>query len=167
MRVEPARIVADGVVAERDDRPAEAVGGAGGDPFPVDERALGLDRVVGLAQQGSVGDGHHGAAGVQQGQRYRAQRQPVHEVRRAVHRVENPEPLGGFDVGLVVGLLGQQRDVRRGLGQVVGDVTLDGQVDIGYQVAVTLVLHRARLRFLQRRGTDLRCLPSYFKKLLH
>ena len=82
--IQPAGVVADGVVAQGHDGPAEAVGGAGVDPPAAQERTLAVDGVVGLGEQGSVGDGDDGAAAPQQGQRYRAQREPVDEVRCSV-----------------------------------------------------------------------------------
>jgi len=55
---------------------------------------------------------------------------------------------------------------RRGLGEVVGDIALNREIDVGYEIAVTFVVHRAWLRLPERGRTDLCCLPSYFEKFL-
>jgi hypothetical protein len=43
---------------------------------------------------------------------------------------------------------------------------LNREVDVGYQIAVALVPHSARLRRAQSFRSDLCCLPSYFKKIM-
>jgi hypothetical protein len=65
------------------------------------------------------------------------------------------------------GLFGQQGDVGRGPGEVGVDVSLNPEVDVGDEIAVTFVLDRARLRLLEFGRTDLCCLPGYFEKLLN
>ena len=88
------------------------------------------------------------------------------EVGRSVDGVENLKPFCRLDVWLVLGFFGEQLNVGRGLGQVVGYVALNREIDIGYQVTVTFMVHRAWMRRSEGFGTDLRCFPSYFEKIL-
>ena len=88
------------------------------------------------------------------------------EVGRSVDGIENPKPFCRINVWLVLGFFGKQFNVRRGLDQVVGYVALNREIDIGYEVTVTFMVHRAWMRRSQGVGTDLRCLPSDFEKIL-
>ena len=82
--------MADGVVADRDDRVAQAGGGAGLQWPVAAVGAVAFDGVVALVQERCVDDGQHWAAVMYQGQGCGAERQAVREVRGAVDRVECP-----------------------------------------------------------------------------
>ncbi len=82
-------------------------------------------------------------AGLDQGERDPAQGAPGNEVGRAVDRVENPASIGADGVGAAF-LLTEELDALRGMGKVLPDRPLDGEIDVADHVPITLDLHQGR-----------------------
>jgi hypothetical protein len=88
------------------------------------------------------------------------------EVGRTVDGIEHPQPFSRTDVGLLHGFFSKQTDLGRGLGEVIGNVALNREVDVGDKLAAALVIDGISLRRSQSLGTDLCCLPGDFEKIL-
>lgn len=87
---------------------------------------------VAQAHRWHVDGGDDGTFLADQGQRDSAQWYAVHEVRRAVDRVERPYAVPASAGGAAAFLFAEKSDLGGAFAQVGPDLAFDAHVDIGY-----------------------------------